>query len=76
METLVSEGTLSEVIAKARHAGEEAYIVLCRDGTRRPEVPLQVLSDAKDSHGDPVEILVRRIAEVKRSGVTVWRKGR
>ena len=71
------KGTLSEVISKARYSDDIGlYTVVYRDGRRCPEVSLESFIEAKDADGEPVQIPLHRIAEVKRLGKTSWRKRR
>ena len=69
------KGKLEEIISKARYADDiNRYTVKYRDFDKYPEVGLERFIHAYDDFGEPVEIPLHRIVEVKLDGVIIWMK--
>lgn len=69
------KGRLQEIISKARYADDVSkYTVKYRDFDEYPEVGLERFIHAYDDFGEPVEIPLHRIVQVKKEGKVIWQK--
>jgi uncharacterized protein (UPF0248 family) len=69
------KGALADTISKARYSDDIGlYTVVYRDGRQLREVSLEEFINTKDQYGEPVEIPIHRMREIKRAGTIIWKK--
>ena len=69
------KGKLEEIISKARYADDTSkYTVKYRDLEEYPEIGLERFIHAYDDFGEPIEIPLHRIVQIKKEGIVIWQK--